>query len=449
MKQFFNPKRVLAALLIFAAAYGLLNVFLMRPFMNPDEIQHFMFSANYAYDSTQLKKMDKEVLQLLKDHKWFHFIGIGPGWEQIETIEGIFFLNYFAREKHSISKTYFHFLYGKLLKLSQIKDPLIAFYFLRIISFIIFFIITLLSILFYRRYFGDQWIFLSLGQIILFQPVTILTSVNYDVLFTLCGILFFIFAYRFLGTNERIHLVFLIPLVVLATLIKKGGFLFFIYLFLLLIFKYPISRVFIKRLAWMFSVTLFVFVWFNYWFPQRFFTLYTTLFGKLRGAFQLFSEPGEAIFNFGFFDTMMDSFYFYTGWMGFKLPAPWYLVLKLFFLVAIIGALASLVIKKINVDKNIKKWYLYGFIVLLMQIFFIWLYYGSDSMSQGRYLFPLLIPIMILVYGGLQVIENHFNFSRNYLQLSLIIFQVFFLIAAIVRTISVFYLQIASPHVGL
>jgi hypothetical protein len=479
----FSNKRILAALLLFAAAFGLMNVFLMRPFMNPDEIQHFMYSANYAYDAKKLKKLDLEVLQLLKDHKWFHFIGLGPGWENIKKIEDIFFLNYFAREKHSVSKTYFHFIYGKLLQFSHIQNPLNAFYFLRLVSFLMFFGITVLCIFFYRHYFPHQWVFLSFGQILLFQPATILTSVNYDVLFTLCGVLFFIFAYRFLIFSEstqkeqrfdispakapppdhakglkyflnefagdRFSIAALVLLSLLATLIKKGGLLFFIYLFLLLLFKYPVSRGFVKRLVWVLSISLLVFVWFNYWFPGRFFTLYTSLFGKLRSTFQLFSEPGASLFSFGFFDSMMDSFYFYTGWMGFKLPAPWYLIMKLFFLVAIIGVLASAIIKKLNATEQEKKWQVYALLVILLQLFFIWLYYGSDNMSQGRYLFPLLIPIITLTYCGLHVIEKYFHFSKNYLQSSLIIIQVLFFIAAIVRIISVFYLQIASPHAGL
>ncbi|MCP5052878.1 MAG: hypothetical protein GY940_37260, partial [bacterium] len=73
--------RLTLLLILLAAGFGLVNIFLVPPFMNPDEIQHFMFSANYAYSPAELKQLDKDVLELLKEHKWFHFIGVGPGWE--------------------------------------------------------------------------------------------------------------------------------------------------------------------------------------------------------------------------------------------------------------------------------------------------------------------------------------------------------------------------------
>ena len=188
-----DSKIVSIALLVFAAGTGLVNVFLMPPFMNPDEVQHFMFSAGYAYsgdeggDDEQLKEVDAEVLHILKDSRWFHFIGVGPGWETFEKIQDIYYLKYFTREKRSISKTYFHFIYGKILKVTGIKDTLIAFYFLRLLSFFIYLGIFLLSLFFYKKYFPGGWFYLIAAQLLVFQVGTILNSVNYDVLLTLLG----------------------------------------------------------------------------------------------------------------------------------------------------------------------------------------------------------------------------------------------------------------------
>lgn len=447
-------KNTAALLVVFAVVFGLVNVLLIPPFMNPDEIQHFMFSAEYAYNSTDLNVLEGEVLHVLKDHRWFHFIGVGPGWERIRHIKDIFFLNHFAREKHSISKTYFHAIYGKLLALSGIKAPLSAFYFLRFVSLAFYIAIFALCIVFYRTYFRPLWLYLASGQLLLFQPGSILTSVNYDVLLTLLGVLFFIIAYRFLMSrgDDRMNLIILLIIPALSALVKKGGLLFFIYFLLLLPLKYKISKSFPRRSALALSGILVVFIWFNYWFPGRFFSLYTTIFTKLRSVFHFAGASGSGqlgSFNPRFFDSVMDSFFFNTGWMGFKIGWIWYLILKLFLLAAIIAIIAAIVKKKLTLDTSEGKWYLYALLMFAIQLFSIWLYYGTGQTAQGRYLYPLLVPVIIIIYGGLTIIENHFNMPRPYLKLSMLTIQAVVLLLALSHVITVFYLKIASPHAGL
>jgi hypothetical protein len=444
-----NEKTFLVALLVMAVGIGLVNVFLMPPFMNPDEIQHFMFSADYAYNDEQLKELDRGVLQLLKDHKWFHFIGVGPGWEDIEKIEDIYFLHYFSRRKVSVSRSYFHFLYGKILKYSGVKDTLPAFYLLRMVSFFIYMGIFVLALFFYKAYFPGSWYFFIAGHLLIFQPSTILNSVNYDVLLTFLGVLFFIFAYRFLVTDEKRNLVFLILLAASASLVKTGGILFFIYFFILLMFKYKVSLKFLKRVALAVFLFVIVFSWFNYWFPERFFTLYTVIFSKLHSLTGTVNAGSGTAAGLGFFDSILDSFFFHTGWMAFKLSKGWYIVLKLFLLVSVVGVIAGVSMKKLKTAVVDKKWLVYALIVIFLQTLMIRLYYGTGLMAQGRYLYPLIIPIMTLIYCGLLYVEKHVEFKRNYLVISYIVFLALFFLLALIRVVSVFYLEIPSPHPGL
>ena len=441
-----HGKKIKIALLLLAVGIGLVNVFLMPPFMNPDEIQHFMFSANYAYegDEEALKNVDRRVLQLLKDHKWFHFIGVGPGWESIDKIEDIYFLNYFTREKQSISRTYFHFIYGKILKLTGIKEPLTAFYFLRLLSFLVYLGIFFLSFFFYKKYFPAHWYYLIAGQLVIFQLATILNSVNYDVLLTLLGVLFFIFAYRFMVSDEKRDIIYLIFVSALASLIKTGGLLFFIYFFILLLFKYRISMKFLKPFLLALFLFIIVFSWFNYWFPERFFALYSVIFAKLRtlGAFASNSTAA----GMGFFDSILDSFYFHTGWMAFKLPGIWYILLKVFLLVSLIGAGFGVFMKKLNTAVLERKWLFYALLVIFIHIVSIRLYYGGGLTAQGRYLFPLIIPSLIFVYSGLEYMKRFLKWKGDYIKISFLIFQLVFLIFAFICVISVFYLEIPSPH---
>jgi hypothetical protein len=135
--------------------------------------------------------------------------------------------------------------------------------------------------------------------------------------------------------------------------------------------------------------------------------------------------------------------------MAFKLSGVWYLVLKIFLFFSTAGVIIGIGVKKLNTASTEKKWLIYALIVSIIQMGAIRLYYGSGFMAQGRYLFPLIIPIITLIYCGLNYIEKIFHFKRNYLMISYIIFQVIFFLFALVRIISVFYLEIPSPHPGL
>lgn len=440
-----KDKIVTVALLLGAVGLGLLNVFLVPPFMNPDEIQHYMYAAENAYSQKELKKIDNEVLQLLKDYNWFHLIGIGPGWERISGLDKVHFINRFTRDRKTVSRSYFHFIYGKLLQASGVRDVLSGFYLLRLVSFLIFLGIFAVSLWFYRGYFPHLWVFLGLGQLLVFQLATIMNAVNYDVLLTLLGVLFFAMGYRFLQSGDRRLIIALPILAALAALVKTAGLLFFAYFFFLLLFRFQVDLKMLKRLGLALLVFALVFGWFNYFFPERFFNLYSVVFYKLRELTGGVNGNGGGLLSLTFFDSILESFYFYTGWMGFKLGSGWYIILRLFLLVSFLGVSAS-IWKKRDTEG---KWLLYGLIVLVLQLLSIRFYYGGGLMAQGRYIFPLLIPIMTVIYLGFHYWESKYSLRRPYLTVSFLIFQVIFVLFAIIRMVSVFYLEVASPHLGL
>ncbi|MCP4152219.1 MAG: hypothetical protein GY757_31055 [bacterium] len=442
-------KKLIAALLVMAAAIGIMNVFLMPPYMNPDEIQHLIFSTNYAYGPERLQKIDEDVLKQLKKHKWFHFIGMGPGWESVAKIKEIYFLRYFAREKRSISKTYFHYIYGKILKYSGVTGTINAFFLLRLLSFCFYMAIVVLSLLFYKSAFPAKWLYMITGQLLVYQVGTILDSVNYDVMLTFLGVLFFIVSYRFMREEKKQDIVYLLVLAALAALIKTAGILFFLYFFILMLFKYKINMKSFKILMAAIFFFIIVFSWINYLFPDRFFALYTVIFAKMRGVASVIGGNGGAGERLGFFASVFDSFYFHTGWMAFKVTAIWYQVLKVFFFVSLAGVLVGVSLKKIKTEIAEKKWVIYALLVSLLQMGSIYFYYGAGLAAQGRYLYPVLLPIIILVYSGLGYIESYLKIKKNYLTVSYILFQVLFFLLAFHRVITVFYLEIASPHIGL
>ena len=161
-----NNKTLIIVILILGFGIGLFHVFLLPPFQNPDEIQHFLYSATYAYDPQQMETVEARVLELLKEYKWFHFVGIGPGWEKTEKIADVSYVFHFDADRKSTRKTFFHFLYGTVLKFSGIRDVLTAFYFLRVVSTCFYVIILLLAFWFFQRYFPENWEYPFIGLVL-------------------------------------------------------------------------------------------------------------------------------------------------------------------------------------------------------------------------------------------------------------------------------------------
>jgi len=436
-------------ILILGLGTGVVHVFLMPPFQNPDEIQHFLYSASYAYSPQQMERVEDEVLKLLKKHRWFHFVGIGPGWENIQKISDISFVFNFDTERFSARKTFFHFWYGKVLRLSGIKDVLTAFYFLRLLSTLFFIIILLMVFWFFYTYYPEKWIYYFAGVVLVFQLVTILNAINYDVFLVLWGGGFFIAAHRFHFTQKKTFLIVLLITALLATLTKLVGIIFFVYLLILLSLKVTWNLKLIRHFSVMLLLVFLGYCWMNYFFPERFFNLYSVIFGVLKDFSGTITGERQGMLRFGLFNSMFDSFYFQTGWMGFKIKNFWYWGLKLFFLFSLCGIGLSFFIQKIKASIQEKKWFIFSLIVCALHVLSIWLYYGGRLSVQGRYLYPLIIPIILLIYSGLLYLQKFFHLKKDYLLTMYILFQMVLTLFAVTKIISVFYLEMASPHGGL
>ena len=228
---------LIAAVLLTALVLGLVQVFLIPPFQNPDEIQHFLYSAASAYSPKQLETIEARVLERLKEYRWFHFVGFGPGWENIKKISEVSFVFHFDLNRESARNTLFHFLYGKILKISGISGELNAFYFLRLVS-TFFYLLTIVSLTWFSlTYFPKEWVYYLVGFLLVFQLTTIMNAVNYDVLMVFLGSIFFMFAYRYFHWEKTADFAGLLITAAVATLIKLTGIMFFGVLFILLFIK--------------------------------------------------------------------------------------------------------------------------------------------------------------------------------------------------------------------
>ncbi len=458
--------KLIIALLLMGIGIGLFQVFLMPPFQDPDEIQHFLYSASYAYDARQMETVEAQVLEVLKKSKWFHYVGFGPGWEKIQKISDVAYVFHFDPGRQTARKTVFHYLYGKILKITGITAVLPAFYYMRLVSTAFFLIILLLLYWYYYHHYSEIWEYLFFGTVLVYQFLTQMNAVNYDVLMVLCGVLFFHQAHRYLQTRENKYLAGIVAAAAVGTFIKLTGVLFFLYLIILLAIK-PKGE---KKQAGNFILVILAvvmgFCWLNYIFPERFFHLYSIIFDALKETAGSGTAPGGKAAGLNLLNSLVDSFYFQTGWMGYKLKVAWYVVLKLFLVLSVVGVILALLIKTIKIEtpkiekikekvpgkknpETERRWLIYCLVVSGLQGFFTWSYYGAKIAVQGRYMYPLIIPIMVLVYTGLHYIEKVLRIKGKQISTLYILFQVVMVLAAVVRIISVFYLEIASPHPGL
>lgn len=457
--------RTVGVLVGIGLVMGWVHVFLIPPFQNPDEVQHYLLCASHAYGKEEMAGIESRVLEHLKNYKWFHFVGIGPGWETTQKISDVSFVFHFDAARQSNRHTLFHIIYGKLLGWSGIRDELTGFYFLRLLSTCVYVGLIFLCFLFFQQYFPESWQYLMAGLLLIFQFTTIMNAVNYDVFMIGVGSLFFIVAYGYMVNGKKMLLFYLLVLAALAALTKLVGFMFLVYILVLLVIK---SLDKLKRVTWNYTwmkqaglillMVLIGFSWMNYLFPGRFFNFYSLISRAWNDFAGSFAGEGVRALNASFFNSMVDSFYFHTGWMGFKIGSTWYLLIKLFLGISLVGLTMALVAKgKKNEDsadpgipiKNIKKWLVFSLVVLVLQCLAIWFYYGDQATAQGRYLFPLIIPVIILFFVGLQTVEKQLRLKRNDLILAYILFQVVLTVVILSRVISVFYLEIASPHAGL
>jgi hypothetical protein len=449
-------RAAIIAIMVLAMGMALVNVFLMPPFQNPDEVQHFLYAAGYAYGEERMEQVEGRVLQLMKDHRWFHYVGIGPGWENTRQISEISFVFHFQFNRKSARRTLFHYIYGKVLKFTGVTDVEAAFYLMRLLSALIYLIIILLSVRFFIFYAPGRWQYYGFGLLTIFQAATILNAVNYDVLTVLLGVVFFGLAKAYWDSGKKIYLLYQLLCAALAVQTKLVGILFLLFMFIQVLMRMEIR--WNRKLAIQTGQVLLLFIiglsWLNYLFPERFFSLYvhmSRLWGELMGA----SGVGGGVqLRLGFFDSIVDSFYFHTGWMGFKLGAGWYILIKLYLLAAIVGIVLWFVLKRtakeavLEAGEKEKKWCVYLLLVILMQLASVWLYYGDHLTSQGRYMLPVLLPIVLLIYTGLQHLDKVLKLKRNYIVLTFLLLQTLLIVFAVIRIISVFYLEIKSPHPG-
>ena len=424
----------------------LVYLVLIPPFQNPDEVQHFAGILGEIYPQSLHPHLETQIIHVLWETRWFVFVGMAQPDRPPEKLNQITFLTpvmgSFAINRGGLN--FFHLCYAWILRPFKGTSMLNLFYLARFLSLLL----TLFTLtLVYRFMSGFSptaagptiWLFSLVPQFMVMG-----TAVNYDVFAVLFGTLFFVSLFRLTERFSWWHLAGIMAGLFGSLFTKKGGWLFFI----LLVLGLMLGRGWMRKLraaVWVGSASVLLFSWINYLLPGKMLPLYRYLFSGVNRLYECSSATGIAVGVRDFVSTLGKSFFAKIGWMAFELHWLWYGV----FFVLVFAALFFCIAK----SKNRLQWStgIYVVLTFLVLIAAIWQWYGARGvLPQGRYLFPLWLPFIIVMVTGIHELDQRFSpksrvWSRVYLGMLILAN------GAVIfgRVIPVFYLAMSSPHQGM
>jgi len=366
----------------------LLFALVVPPFWNPDEVQHFAFILDGFVSAEEHPRLECEVVALLRQTDWLRRAGEDPqGVRRLTDVATFRQLGMVGITGSGAYGTLYHRLLGAVLRPFR-RAPLPR----------LFLLARLASLLLSLGALALLWLALAprfpaltpLLPLLLALPQFLLLAgaVNYDVLLTLAGALFFLSALRWQVSHSPGWLVGMMAGVLGAVLTKKGGWLFLPLLGLAVLLSARWRKG--LRVLLVLLAGLAAFAWLNWWFPETFQAAYRTLFASLASQAEPRMGPGQAG---AFLPVLGRSLVYCFGWLWFSLPPLWYWLYGAAAGVSLAGLLTR------RCDGRIICFF--GF-ALAAQVAAIWWFYGSRGiLGQGRYLFPVLVPLFYLFLEGI------------------------------------------------
>jgi len=461
----------LAAVFLLAAAV-ILN-FIVPPFQSPDETKNFGAIMIYARGEDQRPAVEQEIIRFMDRNHWWKYVGMGRPNELPAALSDIpFLMDYYPGSDFRIGLNnivLYHYLLGKTAAALGFKEVVPTYYFCRFISLLFTAGAIFWAVLAFMKISGRQTQLFKWGiGVVLFLPQFLLgmVAVNADAMAVFLGALFF-YAVVSLMSGERKDRYFAVLVVtgVLGFLTDRSTFILIplgvLVLFFLIKKKLNYHEYVVSVLAFFVVLLMLVAVLVNLFPLQadssiRLFGTNVQNIGKALP--QLFSW-GE--FNREWFAASMDGFLFKFGWAAFSAAEPFYVLWRSLVIFSFIGAWIYLIksilsrLKKRRrppADEYNFKMVVFFMLAVFLQITAVWTYYGiHDIMTQGRYFFPLLIPIVFLFLLGIKTFFDVFRKGAGRTAVAAIVVLEFFFLNCCVwqYLLPVFHLIIKSVNVGI
>ena len=463
---------------------GFLLNFIIPPFQNPDEPQHFAEVMIYARGEESRPAVEKEVIRLMDKYNWWKHLGMGKPVELPEALSDIPFLvgGYPVKDFRVVLKNIvlYHFFLGKSLGPFFRGNMEAAYYLCRFVSFCFILGALVLAWISLKKIEGkgrESGAFLF----ILFLPqfLQAAVSVNSDALAILLGALFFYSAVSLMAGEIRyFHFFFLFAAAGMGFFSDRSAFLLIpmaiiIPFFIIKKENYKESIVYV--LAFLTGIFMLTGILVNI-FPLRFensINLFGRNLGNLGEALPLLFTFDE--FSLKFFTTSMDGFLLKFGWAVFG-PGGWLYIfwrVTVIFSIVGVGLFLAIRLKTALGIKSSEKylWKLRGrpcpgescdglqlrlVLFFLLAVFFqlaaAWTYYGSHKiLAQGRHFFPLIIPVAFLFVTGIKCFFDLFYPRAGRIALAAFVLLEFFFLNYVIwaQMLPVFHMVMKSPHKGI
>ena len=476
-------------LFLFFAAFVLLLNLMIPPMQNPDEPQHFAAVMAFAKNVSPVNVPQSEIISLMDKNRWWHFLGMGRPEPLPEKIADVSFLmGYNKVSDFTLFLNYsliYHFATGKFIGLFAIDHVAWAYYLARLIS-IFFFAgaLRLFYLSFKRMAFpsivpdGFPWLLFGFFFII-FLPQFLISSVsvNSDSLSIFLSAIFFFAAFSLIGQDHQFRMaIILVSSLITGLIVDRANFFMLpagLFAILFSLDRKNIKKHFLSILLLLAASTL-LFFSLKLFFPAQLAKGFNSLRANLPHALSAL----KSMFSFdsldrNFFLDFIDSFLLKFGWSAFSASSIFHIVWRLIIAMSCVGIFRYIVksLRKRAADPNhparlksyssndptrnslFLRYGGFSIATVFFQILAMRTISTQRTMfAQGRYLFPLILPIAFLLIIGL---KNFFDIFDRKMRLGvraikvMLIFQFLFLNYVIWNEIvPVFHLILKSPHPG-
>jgi len=346
-----RPLLVIFAFLIITITF--LN-FIIPPFQNPDEPQHFGGIMVEAWGEENQAEVEQAIIKMMDKHQWWRLVGMGRPAKLPERLVDISFLmGYYPLQdfkQRLAGIKFYHLILGRFFRFLRVRNINFAYYLCRLISIFL----TLGGVIFLflslkifkeelRQFFWLAFLF------ILFLPQFLISSlgVNSDALANFLGGAFFwamalLMAGR--GRREVLYPLF-VGTAVLGFLVDRSTFLLV-----------PLSLVgpffLVKKERYQESIVdilmlVIIFLFLAITFVNLFPLLAENNFMWFSRVIKRFSEAGPVFLSLGkeardFLVFIADSFLVKFGWAVFGVGAVVYYVWRVIIMVVMVGVVVYL-----------------------------------------------------------------------------------------------------------
>jgi len=450
----------------FCLSTGILFNLIIPPFQYPDEPQHFGAILTYSLGNEKKDFIEKEIIKIMDQNSWWRLVGLGKPTPLPSNFLQTDFLTFDDFKVTFGNIILYHFLLGKTQKSLVKNNFILSYYFCRAASLLFMLISIFLVYLTFRKDPFAEGLYLGTLFVLFLHQLAILSSgVSSDSLSLVLSCLFFFASFSLILGKLKVGYFLLLFLSAGAGILTDRSILFllpmalFVPFFLLKRNKHK-ANILILFFFFLAFGLLILLLWKTL--PLQFNNSLNFIKWRLRPNIQklpsLFSFSDA---NQQFLRLLMDSFLLKFGWMAFDAGRIFHSIWRGLVLLSSFGILSYFARYRYSrkrkthplfYNSNILKLAIFSLIPLSIQILNLWAFSEQKgSYSEGRYLFPVIVPIAFLFLLGLKAFFDLFHKKAGTVAISVVLILEFLFLNYSIwdSIIPIFHMTVKAPHLGI